>query len=321
VGQGAPLCWDGNQALAVTNDGVVYVQSDSTIFEIDSATGNRTALSSNGGVNANVNIGLSRGLVVVPGVLPQCRDRVDNDGDGSVDFPFDGQCADSLGGFEDPRCMVSVDQDGDSILDGCDNCLAVSNGDQLDSDFDGVGDACDNCADDVNPDQLDTDSDGLGNLCDNCFTLRNPDQRDTDGDGCGNSCDADLNNDGLVNLLDLAGFRSRFLTTDPLADFDGSGLVNLPDLARLRALFLKPPGPSGITEACYPLGPPCSLTHVFPLIACGTAFCSDSPRDCVLNSCAAEIDALPASCESCATAAGGSTAPAYLDAVILECTE
>lgn len=116
------------------------------------------------------------------------------------------------------------DTDGDGILDDVDNCLDVSNPDQLDTDGDGIGDACqqelfdsdgdgvpdvtDNCTFVANPDQLDSDGDGIGDACtpappadgdgdgladdaDNCPTVWNPQQFDDDADGIGNVCDPD----------------------------------------------------------------------------------------------------------------------------------
>lgn len=106
----------------------------------------------------------------------------------------------------------------------------------------------------------DSDGDGVPDTVDNCINVSNGPltsgyavkpwlvQRDTDHDGYGNICDGDLNNrDALVNIRDLAVFRTRFLTSDPDADFNGDGnLVNITDLSIFRNnLFLKPPGPSG----------------------------------------------------------------------------
>lgn len=101
----------------------------------------------------------------------------------------------------------------------------------------------------------DSDADGVPDGVDNCVARPNgsllPDagghsQRDSDSDSIGNVCDADLNNDGLTNVTDLAIFRLRFGTTDADADFDGNGTVNAADLARFRVMFGQPPGPSGL---------------------------------------------------------------------------
>lgn len=92
---------------------------------------------------------------------------------------------------------------------------------------------------------VDSDADGACDAGDNCTLVANADQRDADSDGFGNLCDADLNDDGVVNLVDLAAFRARFLSGDPVADFDGDGVVSLTDLAIFKASFLRSPGPSG----------------------------------------------------------------------------
>lgn len=92
----------------------------------------------------------------------------------------------------------------------------------------------------------DTDGDGVADPLDNCTLVPNANQRDTNQDGFGNLCDSDFDGNRFVNTLDLAYFRSRFLTADPHADLDGSGVVNLLDLQRFRAQFFKPPGPSGL---------------------------------------------------------------------------
>lgn len=106
---------------------------------------------------------------------------------------------------------------------------------------------------------LDSDGDGLVDAQDNCAEHANPDQRDTDGDFFGNRCDADLNNDGLTNVLDLGLLRGRFFSADPDADLNGDGTVNVVDLGVFRELFFAPPGPSGPAVANTPL----QLTPVF----------------------------------------------------------
>lgn len=102
----------------------------------------------------------------------------------------------------------------------------------------------------------DADGDGIGDHLDNCTLVPNgpllPDagghsQRDVDGDGFGNVCDADLDDNGFVNFVDLALFRSAFGSGDPEADFDGNGgIVNFVDLAIFRSRFGQAPGPSAL---------------------------------------------------------------------------
>ncbi|MEO1576696.1 MAG: hypothetical protein AAFU65_17245, partial [Pseudomonadota bacterium] len=74
--------------------------------------------------------------------------------------------------------------------------------------------------------------------------VANADQRDTDGDGFGNACDADLNNDGVINVIDLGILRTVFFTADPDADFNGDGTVNVVDLGIMRSAFFGAPGPA-----------------------------------------------------------------------------
>ena len=74
---------------------------------------------------------------------------------------------------------------------------------------------------------------------DNCLAVANADQADEDGD---------VDNDGIVNVVNLGIFGSRFFSTDPEADFSGDGIVNATDLGLLRSMFLQPPGPSGTAQ-------------------------------------------------------------------------
>lgn len=84
-----------------------------------------------------------------------------------------------------------------------------------DFDDDGVEDNSDNCMRISNPDQLDRDGDGIGDSCDNCLSDWNKDQEDTDGDGLGNHCDIDDDNDGFDDYEDDCpvhwGLESCFL--------------------------------------------------------------------------------------------------------------
>jgi glycerophosphoryl diester phosphodiesterase len=90
----------------------------------------------------------------------------------------------------------------------------------------------------------DADFDRIFDDTDNCLGTSNTNQRDTNGDGYGNACDADLDDDGIVNLLDIAAFRNVFLSNNADADLNGDGTVNLIDLATLRARLFQAPGPS-----------------------------------------------------------------------------
>lgn len=93
---------------------------------------------------------------------------------------------------------------------------------------------------------FDVDADLVPDINDNCTVVANGDQRDTDDDGFGNVCDADLNNDGIINVVDLGLLRSVFFTTDEDGDFNNDGTVNVIDLGILRAAFFGTPGPSGV---------------------------------------------------------------------------
>ncbi|NNF61387.1 MAG: hypothetical protein HKN06_08670 [Gammaproteobacteria bacterium] len=98
----------------------------------------------------------------------------------------------------------------------------------------------------------DTDTDLVRDFLDNCSLDPNSDQFDSNSDGFGNICDADLNDDGFVDLQDLAVLRTVFLTQpgnpawNPDADFNNDGAVDLIDASIMRVRFLQAPGPSGI---------------------------------------------------------------------------
>ncbi len=91
---------------------------------------------------------------------------------------------------------MAIDRDGDTVLDGNDNCPAVSNLDQTDTDGNGVGDACQTAA------AADSDGDGVLDGDDNCPGDANPLQEDFDLDGLGDACDPDDDNDGLLDTVE-----------------------------------------------------------------------------------------------------------------------
>ncbi len=72
------------------------------------------------------------------------------------------------------------DKDADGVIDVYDNCVLISNSDQIDVDKNGRGDVCD-----------DYDRDGLMQNKDNCPNIPNVQQEDTDGDGIGDVCDGE----------------------------------------------------------------------------------------------------------------------------------
>lgn len=80
--------------------------------------------------------------------------------------------------LRDNPAYVPADIDEDSVIDIYDNCVSVSNQDQLDVDNNGRGDACD-----------DFDKDEIINSLDNCTDEPNSTQADMDADGIGDQCD------------------------------------------------------------------------------------------------------------------------------------
>jgi M6 family metalloprotease-like protein len=144
---------------------------------------------------------------------------IDNDGDG-VDDGIDN-CLDVYNPGQE-------NDDGDEFGNACDNCPYVDNPGQANSDGDGFGDACDNCPGVDNPDQANSDGDSYGDACDNCPLVDNPDQADGDGDLIGDVCDncpmvanndqLDSDGDGHGDACDLCpGF-------DDNIDSDGDGI-------------------------------------------------------------------------------------------------
>lgn len=95
---------------------------------------------------------------------------------------------------------------------------------------------------------LDNDEDAITNSFDNCIDLENPNQSDPDNDGFGTPCDADFNNDCMVNMMDLVGFKQAFLSVSAEHDLNGDGVVNFIDFSRFAELFLEPPGPSALSS-------------------------------------------------------------------------
>lgn len=91
----------------------------------------------------------------------------------------------------------------------------------------------------------DADGDGIPDVLDNCDRFANAGALfcDADADGYGNACDADLDNNFLIGVKDLAQWRienAAGASGDLKADLDCSGAINLKDLARWRVINATP---------------------------------------------------------------------------------
>ena len=154
--------------------------------------------------------------------------------------------------------VTALDTDGDGLPDEVDNCLTISNPDQINSDTDSLGDACDNCPTIDNEDQTDGDEDGAGDACDNCPENSNPGQEDSDNDGVGDTCDVcpfdsndDLDQDGLCGDIDNCPCISNPDQEDSdgdgmgdvcehlHGDVDGNCAVNVLDVLRVVNIILE----------------------------------------------------------------------------------
>ncbi len=106
----------------------------------------------------------------------------------SVDTDMDGLTDEEEAYYgTDP---LNTDTDGDTILDGPDNCKLIPNTNQANNDGDGLGDICD----------PDDDNDTVPDVDDNCQYVANPGQEDFDGDDIGDVCDPDDDNDGVSDV-------------------------------------------------------------------------------------------------------------------------
>jgi len=133
-------------------------------------------------------------------LIPDCSDRSDNDGDGLVDFPADTDCL-----SPDQLVETPLDDDGDGVPNGSDNCTLHANPDQTDTDGDGYGNRCD----------PDFDQSGNVNFAD-LARLR--------AGFFGSDPLLDLNADGAVNFADLAIVRQLFFAAPgPSAADAGNG--------------------------------------------------------------------------------------------------
>lgn len=159
--------------------------------------------------------GVNDGVDNCPSVANADQLNTDNDTQGNVcDSDDDGDGASDTQETTQGSNPLLSDTDGDGDLDGADNCVLVSNADQLNSDSDSQGNTCDTDDDnDGTPDATDdfpldpeetadTDNDSVGDNGDNCPLTSNADQLNSDGDENGNVCDLDDDNDGIADATD-----------------------------------------------------------------------------------------------------------------------
>jgi len=246
---------ENGNAVAVDNDGFVYVGGTTGSAEFDVIPGSYDTLFNGGSFqyggdgyvakfDGDLNTLIASSFLGGIGQDAVLALAVDDNGNvyasgftNSYNFPASPEAYDTLygGGAVDqwggdaflamfPKEYL-IDTDNDAVVDAGDNCRINPNADQADVDEDGVGDVCDNCPNDFNPGQEDANQDGIGDVC---AWL------------CGDS-DAT----GALNILDVTYIINYLYKSGPApdpieaADADGSGMINLLDVTFLINYLYK----------------------------------------------------------------------------------
>jgi uncharacterized repeat protein (TIGR01451 family) len=172
-------------AFTITFDTPAIANCTNAVNVVNSASVTSTQTDSNQS-NNTASTQLNPTRIDCPAVTPQCRDGIDNDNDGRVDFPADPGCTGPDDNTEggDPACSDRIDNDNDGLVDfpldpGCVsptdtdefNAPLPACRDGIDNDQDGRVDMLDpGCSnpDDTNEgddpacsDRIDNDQDGL----------------------------------------------------------------------------------------------------------------------------------------------------------------
>ena len=143
-----------------------------------------------------------------------------------------------------------VDNDGDGVLNGVDQCPLTPANDPVntdgctDNDGDGIKDDDDSCPNTPQGTQIngsgctDTDGDSIEDSADNCPVIANSDQANADGDSAGDVCDTDDDGDGIADGADncplIANSDQANADGDSFGDVcdtddDGDGVLDVSD--------------------------------------------------------------------------------------------
>ncbi|UCD94945.1 MAG: SBBP repeat-containing protein [Candidatus Zixiibacteriota bacterium] len=253
-------CWENGNALAVDDEGNVYVGGNTTSNNFSTIPGSYDTLFNGGVIGRNGDAFVSKfdanlttliASTFLGGSGQESVHAIALDGDGNVyaegfsnslNFPTqpDSYDPDYNGGSGDAYSgdvfialfpiEYFTDSDNDSIVDPGDNCPLTPNTDQSDIDQDTVGDLCDNCPDVPNPGQEDSDQDNVGDACEGV---------------CG-----DANDDEAINILDVTYIVNYLYKEGPepdpieVADANGDGNINILDVTHLvNYLYKNGPDP------------------------------------------------------------------------------